>query len=425
MITFLIKGLFRDPSRSVFPIIIITLGAFLTCLLEGYITGAYNNMLDSNIRFSTGHVKVMTEGYSTLSHQSPNDLALLDVDELSKDLKKDFPAVTWTKRISFAGLLDIPDKNRETKAQGPVAGMAINLFDDTANSDLNRLKLNESLIQGRLPSSRGEIVISEYLFQQFNLSLGDEATLLTTSADGATVASNFTVVGTLSFGIQALDRSMIIADVAQMQYVLNMENSVGELFGFLKNDIFDDQKTLVIEEAFKKANPIIDEFSPVMLSLRNQNMLAEMIDMGKSITTIVIVVFVLLVTIVIWNTRLIANLRRYGEIGVRLAIGESKKHLLASMLVEAVALGLIGALIGTLLGIIAVYMLERYGIDVTYATKGQTAMVISDVIRGKLSFTTLYIGFIPALIAPVLGTLMASIGIYKRQTSTLFKELEV
>ena len=329
MITFLIKGLFRDPSRSVFPIIIITLGAFLTCLLEGYITGAYNNMLDSNIRFSTGHVKVMTEGYSTLSHQSPNDLALLDVDELSKDLKKDFPAVTWTKRISFAGLLDIPDKNRETKAQGPVAGMAINLFDDTANSDLNRLKLNESLIQGRLPSSRAEIVISEYLFQQFNLSLGDEATLLTTSADGATVASNFTVVGTLSFGIQALDRSMIIADVAQMQYVLNMDNSVGELFGFLKNDIFDDQKTLVIEEAFKKANPIIDEFSPVMLSLRNQNMLAEMIDMGKSITTIVIVVFVLLVTIVIWNTRLIANLRRYGEIGVRLAIGESKKRLLA------------------------------------------------------------------------------------------------
>ena len=39
--------------------------------------------------------------------------------------------------------------------------------------------------------------------QQFNLSLGDEATLLTTSADGATVVSNFTVVGTLSFGIQA------------------------------------------------------------------------------------------------------------------------------------------------------------------------------------------------------------------------------
>ena len=36
MIKFLIKGLLRDPSRSIFPIIVIILGAFLTCLMEGY-----------------------------------------------------------------------------------------------------------------------------------------------------------------------------------------------------------------------------------------------------------------------------------------------------------------------------------------------------------------------------------------------------
>jgi putative ABC transport system permease protein len=35
-----------------------------------------------------------------------------------------------------------------------------------------------------------------------------------------------------------------------------------------------------------------------------------------------------------------------------------------------------------------------------------------------------FIGFIPGLLATILGTSISGIGIYKRQTSQLFKELE-
>lgn len=425
MIRFLLKGLLRDSSRSLFPVIIIALGAFLTCLMEGYLTGAYSSMLDKNAKFLTGHVKVMSKGYEEISHQSPNDLALLEVDTLINTLKNDFPTVHWAKRIKFSGLLDIPNEERETRAQGPVTGMAIDLFDFSAESDIKRLALNTSLRSGRLPTKQNEMLLGEYMFNQFQLGLGDEVTLLTTSADGVSVASNFFVVGTLSFGIQSLDRLMMIADLKHMQYLLNMDNSVGEILGFLKNNSFDDDQTVQMEQFFKEKSPAKDDFSPVLRSLRHQNMLADMIDLGNKVTSIVIVVFILLVTIVIWNTRLIANLRRYGEIGLRLAIGESKKKLIYSMLIEAILLGVMGGVLGTFFGCIAVYFLERYGINIAYATQGQTSMVISDVIRGKLSLTTCYIGFVPALVAPVLGTTLATIGILKRQTATLFKELEV
>ena len=36
-----------------------------------------------------------------------------------------------------------------------------------------------------------------------------------------------------------------------------------------------------------------------------------------------------------------------------------------------------------------------------------------------------YIGFIPGLFAMVIGNMLSGIGIYKRETATLFKELEV
>ena len=42
-------------------------------------------------------------------------------------------------------------------------------------------------------------------------------------------------------------------------------------------------------------------------------------------------------SIVLWNAGLIGSLRRYGEIGVRLAFGEDKGRLYRAMIVESLA----------------------------------------------------------------------------------------
>ncbi len=55
----------------------------------------------------------------------------------------------------------------------------------------------------------------------------------------------------------------------------------------------------------------------------------------------------------------------------------------------------------------------------------KSSIMISSVIRAKVSPTSYYIGFLPGVFASVLGTVFAGIGIYRRQTSQLFKELEV
>ena len=46
------------------------------------------------------------------------------------------------------------------------------------------------------------------------------------------------------------------------------------------------------------------------------------------------------------------------------------------------------------------------------------------VFRAQITNATWYIGFIPGLVSTQLGTMLAGIGIYKRQTAQLFKELE-
>ena len=74
MIEFLFKGIKRDKSRSLLPIIITAIGVALTVFLSGYMRGAMGDMVDLNARFETGHMKVMTKPYLENKDQLPNDL---------------------------------------------------------------------------------------------------------------------------------------------------------------------------------------------------------------------------------------------------------------------------------------------------------------------------------------------------------------
>ena len=87
MIRFLVEGLLRDRHRSLFPILMVGAGAFLTVLLYSYMKGVIGDMVDSNARFDTGHVKVMTKAYAELSDQMPNDLALLEIGPMLQTLQ--------------------------------------------------------------------------------------------------------------------------------------------------------------------------------------------------------------------------------------------------------------------------------------------------------------------------------------------------
>ena len=86
--TILLKGLLRDPHRSLFPLSVVTIGVMLTVLLHCWITGVMGDMIDFNAKFLTGHVKIMTKAFAENMDQIPNDLALVGVDELLDNLHR-------------------------------------------------------------------------------------------------------------------------------------------------------------------------------------------------------------------------------------------------------------------------------------------------------------------------------------------------
>ena len=132
--------------------------------------------------------------------QLPNDLAVRDCDSVIGQLRIEYPEMEWTGRIKFGGLLDFPDENGETRAQGPAIGFAADLLGE-GSKELERLNLESALVRGRLPSSPGEILVSEEFAARLGVETGEVATLIGSTAYGSMAVQNFVLVGTVRFGI--------------------------------------------------------------------------------------------------------------------------------------------------------------------------------------------------------------------------------
>jgi putative ABC transport system permease protein len=424
MIKFLLKGLLRDRSRSVLPIIVVGLGVSLTVFFSGYLEGFMNDMISQNARFETGHVKIMSRAYEKNKDQLPLDLALLGVDSMVQNLERNYPDVDWVKRIRFGGLLDVPDESGETKGQGTATGLALELFSEES-SEINRLKLKDALVSGTIPQESGEALISDEFATKLHVKIGDEVTYFGSTMHGSMAFRNFVVSGTVRFGVSAMDKGAIIIDISDAQQVLDMQNGTSEILGFLPTEVYDNElATQVMEQFNQKYSATEDEFAPVMLRLRDQNNLASMLDYVGIASTLFIGIFVFAMSIVLWNTGLIAGLRRYKEFGIRLALGESKGAIYRAMISEAVLIGFVGSVLGTSLGLALTYYLQIVGIDISQFLDNAGVMMPS-VMRAKVTPNLFFIGFIPGFLAMVFGNMLAGIGIYKRETATLFKELEV
>lgn len=422
MIRFLFKGLLRDRQRSLLPVTVVFIGALLTVFLQSWMTGILGDMIDFNAKFSTGHVKVMTKAYWDRVEQTPNDLALVNTAPLIESLEGTYPDVEWVSRIRFGGLIDAPDSSGETRAQGPAAGWAIDLL--SANSlEAERLNIPKSIVRGRIPDKPGEILLSEQFAQNLKVNPGDPVTLVGSTMLGSMSLYNFTLAGTVSFGSTAIDRGALIADIQDVQMALDMNDAAGEILGYMKTGVFDKEIAQGMVSKFMSQTDTTDSFAPVMVSLRDQNGLSAMVDYMDFIIGIGITIFIIAMSIVLWNAGLLGGLRRYGEMGVRLAIGESKGHVYRSLLWESVLIGTAGSVLGTALGLILAYWLQKTGIDISGMMKS-SSMMLPSVFRTVVTPATYYVGFVPGLFATVIGTALAGIGIYKRKTAQLFKELQ-
>lgn len=423
MLRFILKGILRDRSRSLFPILVVAAGVLIIVFTLAFMQGYEDSMIRQNARFETGHVKIVTAAYAELIDRKPYDLGIWDSIELQKQWQEAYPELSFVQRIHFGALLDVPDADGNTKAQAEIVGFGVDLLG--SNTEIENLNLQNALVKGKLPSRPGEILISDIGYMRLALALGDTITLIGSTAEGSLSMQNFIISGTMLFGFEALDRGGVVADLQDVRHFLDMEDACGEVLGFFKSGTYNAKKAEALKKDFAmRFGDPDDEYAAVMLNLTDQNNLGAVLAMMDQSLGIITSVFILVLGIVLWNSGLMNSIRRYGEIGVRLAMGEEKRHLYVYLITESLLIGLIGSLIGTALGLLISAYFNLYGMDVS-AYNRESSILSESIVYTKIDALTALWGFIPGIFSTLLGSMLAGLVIFKRKTSELFKELEV
>jgi putative ABC transport system permease protein len=203
-----------------------------------------------------------------------------------------------------------------------------------------------------------------------------------------------------------------------------MENGAAEILGFLKDGKYNKRIANEIHQDFEANFSGTDDFEPTMLLLDAQNNLDAIIRVMDSSLGMITIVFIGIMAIVLWNSGLMNSIRRYGEIGLRLALGEPKKQLYWSIIAESLIIGIIGSVIGTGLGLLISWYFNVYGLDAG-AYNRESTVLSENIIYTSIDLKSCLWGFIPGIASTVLGAVLAGLVIFKRNTATLFKELEV
>jgi ABC-type lipoprotein release transport system permease subunit len=222
------------------------------------------------------------------------------------------------------------------------------------------------------------------------VTIGDELTVLGQGRDGSIAATVVQVKGIFSSGIDEFDRSTLQIPLATFQDIFTMDDAVHEVVVIAKSlsDVSKIKSKIqagLVGINSRKSLKTLD-WQDLMPGLR------QAIEMDLVSGLIFYGLLIIVVAFSILNTFLMAIFERTKEFGVMMAIGTTPRRLTKVLLVESMAMTLIGIIAGIILGIVVTYYFQVHGIDFSGGSELLSQFGITGRMYPKLSFLSVSIG---------------------------------
>ncbi|MDI4637676.1 MULTISPECIES: lipoprotein-releasing ABC transporter permease subunit [Halomonadaceae] len=211
--------------------------------------------------------------------------------------------------------------------------------------------IDENMVQGSLGDLKAgewKVVLGELLARRLGVGVGDRVTLLVPEASitpGGVFPrlKRFTVSGIFSVGAD-LDASLAYAHIADMQTLARMGDAVGGL-----RLEFDD-----LFAAHGETRKIIDELGPGYRGIdwtQTHGNLFQAIQMEKRMIGLLLTVIVAVAAFNIVSTLVMVVTDKKADIAILRTIGATPGSIMGIFIVQGLAIGIIGILIGLGVGV--------------------------------------------------------------------------
>ncbi len=375
------RNIWRNPRRSVLTILAIIFASGLLVFMLSFQFGAYEDMIDSSVRLSTGHLQIQPVGYQNRP-------------EMHKVIENPGPLL---ERVAALDGVDAATVRSETFA---LAAGAKRSRGTTVSGVRPEVERRISTLPGQIRKGRylqdGDkdvAVIGALGAERLQIDIGDECTLIGQGRDGSVAATVVRIVGIFQTGIDEFDRTSMQIPYSDFDSVFSMEGSAHRLVIITKNLADNGPVAAAVRGMVEAADLAVLTWDELTPGLR------QSIELDLIGGIIMYAILVIVVAFSILNTFFMAIIERTREFGVLMAIGTKPLRLVKIMLFESLAMTCVGLLAGMILGTAVTLFFSYYGIGMGDSSELLAQYGIADRLYPRLSLLSILIG--PAIICVV------------------------
>ncbi len=342
------RSIWRYRRRTLITVLSIGLGLTFAIFFLTLADGIYSQIIDDGVRMQAGHITLENPGY----REAPSvDLWIGGLDETRAWLEG-MSAVSGTKLLVLG----------QGVARSGAGAVGVSVMGVEPDVERRTSPIARDVVEGRyLDKGDGAYaVIGSGLARRLNLKEGKKIVLSTNNVDGTLVEELCRVRGIFETGSDEIDGYLLQVPISFARRLFGLPAGSTTQLGVILG---------VPEEQGRVLRDIRDRLDGRKVAVYPwQEIIPELasyirLDRGSNVFFQALLMFLILFTI--FNTILMSVVERQREFAVLLALGTPESQLKRQVLVESAFIGAIGCVLGLLLGGLASYAVQVWGLDIT------------------------------------------------------------
>jgi putative ABC transport system permease protein len=359
------RNIWRNKRRSLIVLGSIVVGMAILIFYDALVVAFLNQSLDNQIGTHTAHIQINRAGFNdnkTVQNYLP------DVETVESVLRENPYVKHFSKRIISFGLL-----NSAYNSTG------ISIVGVDPNDEQYVTIINRSIVEGRyLSGEANEIVMSRRTAETLDIKMGDRVVGMASSLDGTIGSELFRVVGLYQTMTSGFDKMHVYIPLRNAQQMLELDDNVSQIALIASDVELVPELRSMLHESLSNEYEVLG-YSDLM------PLLILMIDVSQQSMAFIYVIIGAAMIFGIINALLMSVFERIREFGVIMSIGMKNSRLFIMIMLEAVVLGVIGIIAGTIIGGGITLQLQSSGLNLAAFSEGLASWGIGSVLYPELS----------------------------------------
>lgn len=325
----ILQNPFRNKTRSLLAIIGIAIG-IATIVALGLITASLEDSTETTLKEGSAEITATKIGSSLAS--SSGNLNESYVEELSK-----VEGVEKTAGMLESTVIDTSKSSDSSRYGFSLYGAKTDDLSIVGINNINGSVFNEN---------ENELIVGKNLAEEENYTIGDKVDVY---------GKEFKITGIYETGSIFYDSAMYTG-LSKLQNLTDNEEKISSISIKIKKDA----NLTTVNDKIK------NEYNDTLRTITAEEMtqtIDDTLGMINSATTAIEALAIIIGGLGVINTMMMTVFERTREIGVLKSVGWSKKRILSMIMGESIVLTIISGIIGSILGVLAVFILFKLNGD--------------------------------------------------------------